>query len=227
MAALLLPLITTSLTWVTVELLVRQTDAFLATSDLATDTVDIVLQSQERSEPHSRQDCVISNTSDQNPSVTSATHAVDIDGMERDLRPNETAVLNARKPQVTVTDTMTSAVASNECHLTQQPQSTTENKLRSQHDPLVEPDVNVADSKVAVEQNRASNRRPTVELRARHGQFLEAEVYDVQPHRTDSSKFQSLNTAACAMMYIAQLCFSFSILCCKLLVCIAPLTCIG
>ena len=61
-----------------------------------------------------------------------------------------------------------------------------------------------------------TNRRPTTELKARNIEFLEAEVYNVQPHKIDSSKFQSLNAGACAMLYITLMCFSLSIVCCKL-----------
>ena len=65
------------------------------------------------------------------------------------------------------------------------------------------------------EVDKLTNNRPTVVLKNRNIKFLDAEVY-VQPHRIDGCKFQSLNTAACAMVYIALMCFSLSIVCCKL-----------
>ena len=62
---------------------------------------------------------------------------------------------------------------------------------------------------------RAIGRRST-DVLTKDGQFLEVEIYDVQPNRVDHSKFQSMNKAACAMMYAALMCFSLSVMCCKL-----------
>ena len=61
---------------------------------------------------------------------------------------------------------------------------------------------------------RAIGRRST-DLLTKDGQFLEVEIYDMQPDRVDHSKFQSMNKAACAMMYAALMCFSLSLMCCK------------
>ena len=60
------------------------------------------------------------------------------------------------------------------------------------------------------------NQRPSAVLKTAESQFLEVEIYDLQPDRTDYSKFQSLNKAACAMAYAALMCFSLSVMCCKL-----------
>ena len=60
-----------------------------------------------------------------------------------------------------------------------------------------------------------AKRRPSAVLKARNAKFLDAEVYDVQLLRMDLSKFQSLNKATCAMVYITLTCFSLSILCRK------------
>ena len=60
-----------------------------------------------------------------------------------------------------------------------------------------------------------AKRRPSAVLKARNAKFLDAEVYDIQLLRMDLSKFQSLNKATCAMVYITLSCFSLSILCRK------------
>ena len=58
-------------------------------------------------------------------------------------------------------------------------------------------------------------QRPSAVLKTADSQFMEVEIYDVQSDRVDYSKFQSMNKAACAMMYAALMCFSLSLMCCK------------
>ena len=65
-------------------------------------------------------------------------------------------------------------------------------------------------------------QRPSAVLKTADCQFMEVEIYDVQSDRADYSKFQSLNMAACAMMYAALMCFSLSVMCCKF-----PLQCVN
>ena len=145
-AALLLPLFSTPLAWVVVELLVHQTRASNTDNELPTDTVNNELQSKKGSDPPSKQD------EDNSKATTN-------EGFQSSLDTSPTA------------DDVAQA---------------------------------------------AIDRRSTAVLKAREAQLLEAEVYDVQPHKIDSSKFQPLNAGACAMLYIALMCFSFSIVCCKL-----------
>ena len=56
---------------------------------------------------------------------------------------------------------------------------------------------------------------PTVKLNTKDSQFLEIDLYDVQANRIDHSKFQSLNKAACAMMYAGLMCLCLSFMCCE------------
>ena len=60
------------------------------------------------------------------------------------------------------------------------------------------------------------NQRHSGVLKTAESQFMEVEICDVQSDRADYSKFQSMNKAACAMMYAALMCFSLSLMCCKL-----------
>ena len=149
MALLLLPFVATPLAWVAMELLVHQTRSPDKVIELAiaTDAANMVLQSQEGSDPASLQDgSNIKATADS----------------EEELQ-------------------------------------------------------NSLDITPGVDDAVANDRRPTAVLKEREVQFLEADVYNMQPHRIDRSKFQSLNMAACTMMYSALMCFSLSIVCCKFL----------
>ena len=106
---------------------------------------------------------------------------------------------------------------------TQQPATLTHEQAVKKHSRVMSVLVPAGDSSPGAvtsehditEVDNLPDRRPTIELKNRNIEFLDAEVY-VKPHRIDGCKFQSLNTAACAMLYIALMCFSFSIVCCKL-----------
>ena len=113
--------------------------------------------------------------------------------------------------------------SSNHILPTQQPVTLTHEQAVKKHSRVMSVLVPAGDSNPGAvtsehdiaEVDNLPDRRPSIVLKNRNIKFLDAEVY-VQPHRIDSNKFQSLNTAACAMVYIALMCFSLSILCCKL-----------
>ena len=83
---------------------------------------------------------------------------------------------------------------------------------------LSNPETAVEESGLLREADAADvvNQRPSTVLKTAENQFMEVEIYDLQSDRTDYSKFQSMNKAACAMMYAALMCFSLSLMCCKL-----------
>ena len=66
-----------------------------------------------------------------------------------------------------------------------------------------------------VDASEVIERSPAAVLETRQGEILEAEIYDVQSYKIKYSKIQSLNMAACAMLYAALMCFSLSSICCK------------
>ena len=144
-AALLLPIVATPLAWVAVELLVHQAPLHDGASELATNSADMVLQSEERHASPVRQD-----------------------------EGNCSTMPEERFP-------------------------------------------GTLDTTIRVDDAVADDRRPTAVLKGMEVQFLESEVYDVLPHRIDHSKFQSLNQAACVVVYISLMCFSLSSVCCKCL----------
>ena len=137
-AILLLPFVTTPLTWVAVELLIQQAKA---SAEVATDTADTELHSRDKT------------------SLPSRTNSI-----------SETT---AKELQISLE---------------------------------VPPRVDASE---------VIERKPTAALETRQGQILEAEINDVQSYRLKYSKFQSLNMAACVMLYAALMCFSLSSICCK------------
>ena len=187
-AILLLPFVITPLMWVAVELLIQQARASGATSELATDTANIVLQVEERSTPPARQNGSVSNSCDQ---MQAAEHAT-----EEDLPHSPSAVST-----VDTTDRVSPPARLNGNNS----KTTANEEFQSSHD--VPPEVDAAE---------VIKRRPTA-VTTREGQFLELEFYDAQSHRVDCSQFQSLSMAACAMLCIALMCFSLSLMFCKFL----------
>ena len=186
LAILLLPFVATPLTWVAVELFIRQTSNSGAASELATDTANIELQIEEKSIPPARQNASVSDSCDR---MQAAEHVT-----EEDLPHSPSVVFT-----VDTTERMSPPARLNGNNS----ETTSNEEFQSLHD--VPPKVDAA---------RAIQRRPTAVI-TREGQFLEVEMYNAQYHRVDRSKFQSLNMAACAMMCIALMCFSLSIMFCK------------
>ena len=152
---------------------------------LATDTVNIELPIEERNNPPVRQNASVPNYCDRMQAAEDMT------------KENHPSSLNA-VPTVATTERINSFPRLNGNN------SRTAANKEFQNTLAVPPRVDAVEAK---------ERRPTALLKT--VQFLEADVYDVQPHRVDYSKFQSLNKAACDMVYIALMCFSLSIVCCK------------
>ena len=158
-----------------------------ASAEVATDTADTELQPREGSSPPSRQTTSVSYSSDctQSELVT-----------EGDLPNSPTAV----STMVTI-ERMSLPAKTNENNS----EAAGKTNVQGLHN------VSPLDKTDSV---RAIGRRST-DVLTKDGQFLEVEIYDMQSDRVDHSKFQSMNKAACAMMYAALMCSSLSLMCCK------------
>ena len=158
-----------------------------ASAEVATDTADIELQPREGSSPPPRRNTSVSYSSD----CTQSEHVT-----EGDLPNSPTAA----STMVTI-ERMSLPAKTNENNS----EAAGKNNVQGLHN------VSPLDKTDSV---RAIGRRST-DVLTKDGQFLEVEIYDVLSNRVDHSKFQSMNKAACAMMYAALMCFSLSLMCCK------------
>ena len=157
-----------------------------ASAEVATDTADTELQPREGSSPPPRRTTSVSSDCTQSEHVT-----------EGDLPNSPTAA----STMVTI-ERMSLPAKTNENNS----EAAGKNNVQGLHN------VSPLDKTDSV---RAIGRRST-DVLTKDGQFLEVEIYDVQSNRVDHSKFQSMNKAACAMAYAALMCFSLSLMCCKL-----------
>ena len=194
MAILLLPFVATPLTWVAVELLTQQArDSAPARSsdEVATDTTDIELHYREgRNPPERKNDSVF----DSGNRTQSEEHMTEEGGLPNSpYRPASIVATEGTSPSARM-------ISSN-----------SETAVVKEFQSSLDEPSSIVDATEVVK------RRPTALLKTRQNPFMEAEIYDVQFHRLEYSKFQRLNTPACAMMYAGLMCFSLSFMCCEFL----------
>ena len=158
-----------------------------ASAKVATDTADTELQPREGSSLPSRRTTSVSYSSD----CTQSEHVT-----EGDLPNSPTAAST-----MVAIERMSLPAKTNENNS----EAAGKNNVQGLHS------VSPLDKTDSV---RAIGRRST-DVLTKDGQFLEVEIYEMQSDRVDHSKFQSMNKAACAMMYAALMCFSLSLMCCK------------
>ena len=158
-----------------------------ASAEAATDTADTELQPREGSSPPPRQNASVSSSSD----CAQSEHVT-----EGELPNSPTA-----ESTIVTIERMSPPAKTNENN----------SKTAGKNDGQGLHNVSRLGKTDSV---RAIGRR-SADVPTEEGQFLEVEIYDVQHNRVDHSKFQSMNKAACAMMYAALMCFSLSLMCCK------------
>ena len=190
-AILLLPFVATPLTWVAVDLLIQQARASAParTSDeLATDTADTELQTREISNPPTRKNGSVSDSGN----LTQPSEPVTKEKL-------------AKSPEAALTAVSIKGTISPANMKRHNSETAGNDDVQSLHNA----------SPAATADSVLTNERRLTAVLKKEGQFLEIELHKAQTHRINHSKFQSLNKAACALMYAGLFCLCLSFICCE------------